>query len=61
MMGMHIKKKNFGDLKSHDYHVLMQQFLPLALHGLLVAKLWMVVMRILKFFKQICNKVWNLV
>jgi hypothetical protein len=29
--GKHIRKKNFGALKSHDYHVLMQQVLPLAL------------------------------
>jgi len=27
-MGKYIKKKNFGSLKSHEYHVLMQQFLP---------------------------------
>jgi hypothetical protein len=38
MMGMYIKKKNFGNLKSHDYHVLMQQFLPLALHSLLAVE-----------------------
>ncbi len=30
-MGKHIKKKNFGALKSYDYHVLMQQILPQAL------------------------------
>jgi hypothetical protein len=46
MMGMYIRKNNFGDLKSHDYHVLMQQFLPLALRSLLATKPWMVVMRI---------------
>jgi hypothetical protein len=31
----HIWKKKFGSLKSHDYHVLMQQVMPLALRGLL--------------------------
>jgi hypothetical protein len=30
-IGKHIRKKNFGALKPHDYHVLMQQVLPLAL------------------------------
>jgi hypothetical protein len=39
MMGKYIKKKFFGNLKSHDYHVLMQQFLPLALCGLLAIEL----------------------
>jgi hypothetical protein len=38
-----------------------QQFLPLALHGLLTIEPWMVVMRIFKIFRWICNKVWNLV
>jgi hypothetical protein len=37
MMGMYIRINNFGDLKSHDYHVLMRQFLPLVL-CLLAAK-----------------------
>jgi hypothetical protein len=27
--------KKFGGLKSHDYHVLMQQLLPLALRNVL--------------------------
>jgi hypothetical protein len=35
VMGKHIKKKNFGNLKSHDYHILMQQILRLALRGCL--------------------------
>jgi hypothetical protein len=45
VMGKYIKKKNFGSLKLHDYHVLMHQFLPLALCGILATRPWMVVMR----------------
>jgi hypothetical protein len=30
----HIRSKKFGSLKSHDYHVFMQQLLPLGLRGL---------------------------
>jgi hypothetical protein len=30
-LGKSIRKKNFGGLKSHDYHVLMQEVLLLAL------------------------------
>jgi len=58
-MGKHIKKKNFGALKSHDYHVLMQQILPLALHGLFAPRPQMAMTRISKMFRRVCNKVWN--
>jgi hypothetical protein len=34
-LGKHIRGKKFGSLKSLDYHVLMQQIMPLALRGLL--------------------------
>jgi hypothetical protein len=34
-VGKHIWSKKYGGLKSHDYYVLMQQFMPLALRGLL--------------------------
>jgi hypothetical protein len=30
-LGKHIRSKKFGGLKSHDYHVFMQQLLPLGL------------------------------
>ena len=41
-----IRKKNFGGLKSHDYHILMQQVMPLALRGLMERGPRMAVMRI---------------
>ncbi len=44
---------NFGNLKSHDYHVLMKQFLPLG------GRFQMDVKKISRIFRQICNKVWN--
>ncbi len=52
-MGKYIKMNNFGNLKSHDYHVLMKQFLPLG------GRLQMDVKKISRIFRQICNKVWN--
>ena len=55
----YIRKKTFGGLKSHDYHVLMQQILPLALRGLLQPGPRLAVMRICKVFRRICNKVYN--
>jgi hypothetical protein len=55
----HIRKKQFGGLKSHDYHVLMQQLLPLALRNLLAPGPRMAVMRMCKLFRRICTKVYN--
>jgi hypothetical protein len=54
-----IRSKKFGALKSHDYHVLMQQLLPLALRGLLQRLAWTVVMQMCKVFRRICTKVYD--
>ena len=54
-----IRKKNFGGLKSHDYHILMQQVMPLALQGLMERGPCMAVMRICKIFRRLCTKVYN--
>jgi hypothetical protein len=58
-LGKHIRGKQFGSLKSHDYHILMQQIMPLALRGLLKPRARMAVMRICKIFRRICTKVYN--
>ncbi len=55
-MGKYIKMKNFGSLKSHDYHVLMQQFLPLRLRGLLIGRPQMDVKRFSRIFRQIVTR-----
>jgi hypothetical protein len=34
-LGKHIMEKKLSSMKSHDWHVLMQQFLPLAISGLM--------------------------
>ncbi len=58
-MAQYIKHKTFKGIKSQDYHVLMQQILPLALRGLLDPRPQMAIMKISKVFRRICNKVWN--
>ena len=58
-LGKHLWKKNFGGLKSHDYHVLMQQILPLALRDLMQVGPRMAVIRMSKVFCRICTKVYN--
>jgi hypothetical protein len=57
--GKHIRKKIFGGLKSHNYQVLMQQVMPLALRNLLKPGPKMAVMRMCKVFRRICTKVYN--
>ncbi len=58
-LGKCIRKKNFGGLKSHDYHVLMQQVMPLALRDLMAPGPRLAVMRMCKVFRRLCTKVYN--
>jgi hypothetical protein len=58
-LGKHIRSKKFGGLKSHDYHVLMQQLLPLGLRGLLQPGPRKAVMRMCKVLRRLCTKVYN--
>ena len=58
-IGTHIRNKKFGALKSHDYHILMQTLLPLALRGLMEPNTRMAVMRASRVFRRICCKVWD--
>jgi hypothetical protein len=57
--GKEIGKKKFGGLKSHDYHVLMQELLPLALWNVLAPGPRLAVMRMCKLFRRLCTKVYN--
>jgi hypothetical protein len=50
VLGRQIHNKKFGGLKSHDYYVLMQELMPLALRGLLKPGPRMAFMRMLKVF-----------
>jgi len=44
-------------LKSHDCHVLMQDLLPMAIHGILPKSVRQVITRLCLFFNVICRKV----
>ncbi|XP_040371992.1 uncharacterized protein LOC112192328 isoform X2 [Rosa chinensis] len=44
-------------LKSHDYHVLMQQLLPVALRGLLPKGPRKAILRLCAFFNKLCQRV----
>jgi hypothetical protein len=58
--GKHIRSKKYGALKSHDYHVLIQNLLPLAIWGLLQPTARVAVMRMCKVYRRICSKVYDL-
>ena len=58
-LGKHIHSKKYGALKSHDYHMLMHQLLPLTLRGLLQPQARMAVMRMNMVFRKIYTKVYN--
>ena len=51
--------KLFG-LKSHDYHMLMQQFLPLAIRSIMPQHVRHTIIRLCFFFNAICNKEVNI-
>jgi hypothetical protein len=57
--GKHVQSKKFGAFKSHNYHVLIQHILPLALRGLLSPRERMAMMRMCKVFRRICTKVYD--
>ena len=44
-------------LKSHDYHTLIQQILPLTLRGLLNKNMRSTITRLSLFFNALCSKV----
>ena len=44
-------------LKSHNYHVLMQQLLVVAIRGILPDKVRVSITRLFFFFSAICSKV----
>lgn len=58
-LGKCLRKKNFGGLKCHEYHVLMPQVMPLALCSLMAPGPPMAIMRMCRVFRHLCTKVYN--
>jgi len=58
-MGKHIMDKKLGNMKNHDWHVLMHQFMPLALMGMMDTNVCLSLMRLSRVFRFICAKVWD--
>lgn len=52
----HVSEKKFQGLKSHDYHVLIQDIIPACIRGLLSPGARDAVVRLGNCFKRICSK-----
>lgn len=53
----HITLKKLSGMKAHDWHVVMQQLLPLCIRGLLERGPRTAIMRLSRVFRRICAKV----
>ncbi len=56
-LGKHIMDRKLGLMKSHYWHVLMQQLMPLALKGLMDPYVRLALMCLSRIFRKICVKV----
>ena len=54
-----LKEHKISKMKSHDNHILMQQFFPIAIHGSLPLEVSRPLIGLSCFFKEICFKVLN--
>nr|XP_043612588.1 uncharacterized protein LOC122584570 [Erigeron canadensis] len=54
-----LKPPKLSGLKSHDSHILMQQLLPLALRNVLPKHVRYPVMKLCRYYNQLCSKVLN--
>ncbi|XP_013607705.1 PREDICTED: uncharacterized protein LOC106314372 [Brassica oleracea var. oleracea] len=52
-----LEESKISGLKSHDYHVLMQQLLPVAIRGLLPKGVRIAIGRLCAFFHHLCQRV----
>jgi len=54
---LNMPKKKFTNLKSHDYHVLLTQLLPVALRGILPKNVRLTIVKLCAFLNVISQKV----
>nr|GEV39531.1 hypothetical protein [Tanacetum cinerariifolium] len=53
---VNLKDRKLIGLKSHDYHMLMQEFLPIAIRSIMHPPIRYAIIRFFFFFKSICSK-----
>ena len=52
-----LKQRKLIGLKSHDYHILMQDLLPIAMRGSFPKNVSQVIIDLCHYFREICLKV----
>jgi hypothetical protein len=52
-----IKDRDLKGMKSHDYHIMMQEILPLCMQHLMTKECKMVIIHLYRVFKRLCAKV----
>ena len=57
LVNMRELKFNYGYMKANDYHVVMTQLLPIALHGILPTKIGAPITKLCSFFNAISKKI----
>jgi hypothetical protein len=53
----HVARKKLSAMKAHDWHIFMQQLLPLCFCGLMDQRTRIAIMRLSRIFRHICAKV----
>nr|XP_016433291.1 PREDICTED: uncharacterized protein LOC107759794 [Nicotiana tabacum] len=51
-----LKQQKLKSMKSHDFHILMQHLLPIAIRSILPYKVTVVLIELSSFFRQLCSK-----
>ncbi len=55
----HVRENKLGSMKTHDFHVMMQQVMVVCLRGLMQKPIRRIIFRLSDVFSQICAKVWD--
>ena len=53
---LNLQEKKLTNLKSHDYHVLMTELLPIVLRGILLENVWLTIVKLCAFLNAISQK-----
>jgi hypothetical protein len=54
--GVNLTNLKLKGLKSHDYHIWIEQLLPVMVRGYVLEHVWQVLAELSYFFRQLCAK-----
>jgi hypothetical protein len=53
---VNLKTDKFSELKSHDYHIIMERLLPIMFHGLVKNDVWKALLELSYFYRHLSAK-----